>query len=324
MNMFYRWRINAYKPCIQIYVIATQGEIYSRGLAVLHALHRAVISSPETLPNIEFVLSTDDKLPPLPIWSFARERNDDVTWLMPDFGFWSWPETHVGSYGEIQRKALEMEDTSDNPSEKSWPWARKKDQLFWRGATMGLGLRDKFIESTINKTWADVKAIQWHDSTSMGSDLKSMDEHCQYKYLAHTEGNSYSGRLKYLQNCRSVIVAHTMEWVQHYTPLMIASGARQNFVEVQRDFSDLESTMLSLQKNDRKAAMIAGNSVSIFRERYLTPAAEACYWRRLIRGWAEVTPEPSPWTINNTTSTRNWRGIPVESYLLERRLTWDP
>lgn len=35
--------------------------------------------------------------------------------------------------------------------------------------------------------------------------------------------------------------------------------------------------------------MIAGNSLRTFRERYLTRAAGACYWRRLIRGWAEVS-----------------------------------
>jgi len=33
-----------------------------------------------------------------------------------------------------------------------------------------------------------------------------------------------------------------------------------------------------------EAERIAKNSVRTFRERYLTTAAEACYWRALIRG----------------------------------------
>ena len=241
---------------------------------------------------------------------------------MPDFGYWSWPETKVGSYGEVQRKAMKMEETADNPSQKVWDWKHKHDKLLWRGATMGLELREKFIDVTTGKPWADVKAIEWHNADSMGADFKSMDEHCQYKYLAHTEGNSYSGRLNYLQNCSSVIVAHDMDWIQHYTPLMKSSGQSQNYVLVKRDFSDLEQTIMKLQKDDQRAARIADNSLKTFAKKYLTLAAEVCYWRTLIRGWAEASFEPTPWEIKN--GTQQWRGVAVESYLLERRLEWDP
>ncbi len=109
-------------------------------------------------------------------------------WLLPDFGFWSWPETKVGSYLEVQRKARDMEEGS--PANEAYTWERKKEVLFWRGATMGLPLREDFIAKTKEKSWADVEALQWHNDDSMNKDFTSMDEHCQYKYLAHTEGNS--------------------------------------------------------------------------------------------------------------------------------------
>ena len=241
---------------------------------------------------------------------------------MPDFGFWSWPETKVGSYGEVQRKAMSMEDGVSNPTGKAWSWTVKENKLLWRGAIMGLEVREKFISITKDKPWADVKSLDWHDKGSMAEDLKSMDEHCQYRYLAHTEGNSYSGRLKYLQNCRSVIVAHQMDWIQHYTPLMRSSGPEQNYVKVDRDFVDLESTMLGLQRDEDVTQRIANNSVECFRERYLTPAAEVCYWRKLINGWAGVSFAPNPWMEKN--GVKAWRGLGVESYVLERRLEWDP
>ncbi len=205
---------------------------------------------------------------------------------------------------------------------EGWTWSKKVRKILWRGATMGLPLREKFIEVTKDKPWADVKALDWHNKESMSDDLKSMAEHCQYKYLAHTEGNSYSGRLKYLQACRSVIVAHTMDWIQHHHPLMRPHGPQQNYVEVERSFDNLSLTIAWLDSHTKEAERIAANSVKTFREQYLTPAAEVCYWRKVINGWARVSFQPEFFKVVNGTSV--WRGLPVESYLLERRLQWSP
>ena len=307
----------------KLYVNATEGGIYSRHLAVLHALHRALVTSPHPLPNIEFTFSSDDKLPPQAQWAFAKKPSDRQTWLMPDFGFWSWPETKVGSYMEVQRKAIEMEGAPENPTGKVWRWEDKIPKVLWRGAIMGLKLREQLVKTAKGKDWSDVKALDWHDEASTSNDLKSMAEHCQYKYLAHTEGNSYSGRLKYLQNCRSVIVAHPLEWHQHFSPLLDPKlGPDQNYVEVKKDFSDLGETIENLERDGERAKRIADTSVRVFRERYLTPAAEACYWRRLVKKWAEVSFEPT--FYQDTPEGKKWRGVPFESYVLERRLEWDP
>jgi len=50
--------------------------------------------------------------------------------------------------------------------------------------------------------------------------------------------------------------------------------------------------MDDLRAHPEKAKLIANNNVETFRERYLTPAAEACYWRELVRRWKEVSFEP--------------------------------
>lgn len=51
-----------------------------------------------------------------------------------------------------------------------------------------------FHDKTINETWAQVEDMHW-----WGDELlkrKEIDDHCRYKYLAHVEGGTYSGRLK--------------------------------------------------------------------------------------------------------------------------------
>jgi hypothetical protein len=105
-------------------------------------------------------------------------------------------------------------------------------------------------------------------------------------------GRSYSGSLKYRLACSSVTVIHKLQWIEHYHYLLSSSGPQQNLVEVERDFSDLVEKMEYYLTHTEDAERVAKNSVKTFRERYLTTAAEACYWRALIRGWAEVSFEP--------------------------------
>lgn len=305
----------------QLFIIDKHGGIYSRELATLSALNRAIVTSPEPLPNIEFTFISDDKISPRATWAYARRAKDKAVWLIPDFGFWSWPETKVGSYNGVREKAIILEDggSTSSPNHPSFPFRSKHDKLVWRGATMNLPLRQKFLDATANKPWSDVKVLKWHDDDSMAHDLLSMADHCKYKFVAHTEGNAYSGRLKYLQNCRSVVVAHSMDWIQHYQHLMRSSGPERNYVEVKRDFSDLDEKMQYMLAHEEEAGKIADNSVRMFRERYLTPAAQACYWRRLVYGWASMSFEPSRWDENGEL-----RGLSFEDFVLERRLDWKP
>jgi hypothetical protein len=234
---------------------------------------------------------------------------------MPDFGYWSWPEPKIGAYGEVQMKAKAM-DTKV-------PWKKKFDKLVWRGAVMELAIRERLLEMSEGHEWADVKVLNWEDEgAGKIHDVLSMDEHCQYKFVAHTEGVSYSARLQNLQNCRSVVVAHKLKWIQHHHHLMLSSGPDQNFVEAGEDFNDLEIAMAMLVDDDELAERIADNSVRTFREHYLTPAAETCYWRKLFRGWAKVSFEPEFFKKEKGKELK-WRGLPIESFLLMRQIDWD-
>lgn len=296
-------------------------DVNTRGLATLHAIHRALLTSPEPLPNIEFSMGVDDTAESAtPRWAYSRQKSMTSLWLMPDFGYWSWPEPKIGAYNEVQKKAEMMDE--------KLTWAQKIDKLVWRGASMELLVRQQLVDASAGKDWADVKIFVWKDDAEGTThDSLTMDEHCQYKFVAHTEGVSYSARLQNLQNCKSVIVAHKLKWLQHHHHLMKSSGPDQNFVEVASDFSNLDKVMKGLLGHGRSrelsAEKIAENNVKTFRERYLTPAAEVCYWRQLMRGWATVSFEPEFFRGGVGAVKDQWRGVPVESFFLERRLQWD-
>lgn len=135
-------------------------------------------------------------------------------------------------------------------------------------------------------------------------------------------GNSWSGRLRYLHNCLSVPIIHDLDYIAHYYPLLKASGPHQNYIPVRRNFSDLESQMAHQLANPKDSAKIAQESVATFRDRYLTPAAEACYWRRMFKRWSEVQAfETKLWedvkiddTKGKTSMQKKIRGVSFERW----------
>lgn len=136
----------------------------------------------------------------------------------------------------------------------------------------------------------------------------------RYQYLLHAEGTSYSGRLKFLQLCRSVIVAHKMDWSEFATHLMRAKGPEQNFIEVERDWSDLPQKMKYFTSHPQEAEAIAERSYQIFSRRCLTPAGVSCYLRRLFHNWAKVQGfEPEILESKGDGKGYKLRGLPFEA-----------
>jgi len=156
-----------------------------------------------------------------------------------------------------------------------------------------------------------VTDLDWQDRENVKKMLLTPEQHCDYKFLAHVEGLAYSGRLKYLTQCRSVIVvrrsppstrlrqarspfphlqAHKMRYVQHFHHLFDAdpTSPTQNLVlSPGRNFDELPAVMDALLADDARAKQIADNSYRFWRH-WLSVGSVDCYWRRLFREWREV------------------------------------
>ncbi|KAJ3047425.1 hypothetical protein HDU99_009497, partial [Rhizoclosmatium hyalinum] len=173
----------------------------------------------------------------------------------------------------------------------------KVGKVLWRGAPMGIVNREHALTYS-GEDWADIKELRWSCMKTPTSpecinltDHKTITDHCKYKYLLQTEGHAYSGRLKYLLNCKSVVIADKLEWDQHFHHLLDYDPAspQQNMVLVPSPFEEnLPRVMKELLANPEKAKTIAENAWEDLRNRYLTPAANACYWRYLVKRYAET------------------------------------
>lgn len=312
---------------LPVKVMIFQGELFviddegmtdwygTRLFATLDSLHRALVAFPDRaqLPSCEFIISWGDQpAHGAPVWAYSKKDTPDYydTWLMPDFGFFSWPEPKTGAYTEVRRAMKKLE--SDMLFEKKIP------KLVWRGAAL-IEDRAKLLEQTQDKDWADVRTINWQDAKDLEEHHLALQEHCRYMFIAHVSGLGWSGQGKYVRNCHSIVVSHSLEWREIYDAALVYSGPEQNAVRVADDWSDLEATMESLLANTTTAKTIADNAQTMLRDRYLTPAAEACYWRKLIQGYASVSFKPELYEADGQTL----RGVPYESFTLLRKVHWD-
>lgn len=80
--------------------------------------------------------------------------------------------------------------------------------------------RHALLKAAAGKPWADVQAMSRETRMHMA-------EFCAYQYPIHTEGNTWSGRLRYLQNCNSISVIHDLTYRAHYYDLLEAGGESQ-------------------------------------------------------------------------------------------------
>jgi hypothetical protein len=113
-------------------------------------------------------------------------------------------------------------------------------------------------------------------------------------------------RSEYLTKHRSI----NRTWPNQY----LASEA--NVVFVSPDWSDLEATIEYLEQNPEIALGIAKRSrKELVEHGYLSPAAEVCYWRSLIRRWSDtVQVDESEWPEE---------GMRWETFTMTGKATWD-
>ncbi|KAI9652928.1 MAG: hypothetical protein M1821_007775 [Bathelium mastoideum] len=282
----------------QLYIIESHMDnspgVYDlyRAMAILGSLNRVIVADQGPIPNIEFVFSVSDvEWNPAPAWTLCRAPDDETHWVMPDFGYWAWDNTVVGSYDQLLR---ELED-------KPTKFSQKKELALWRGADSNEE-RHNLLQAAEGQRWADIEAVSWGSPEG----FVQVVDHCDYQYLIQTEGNSYSGRLKYILNCASVVLMRRPSWIESFTHLLKPNGPDQNIVELD-SFVNLPETMDYHLSQQQQSERIAKNAREVFKDRYLTPAAQACYWRQMFEKWASVQSwDPEPWTIEQRSSGEGW------------------
>lgn len=293
----------------------------SRALYVLAQLNRALLGAAaagEMLPNIEFSVVVDD-MALIPgdegdnhtTWAFTRrlgDRPSEKLWIIPDFNFYAAAPRATSFIEQQRRAAVHDAYIMDKIPKAVWRGARWTNEY----------VRGHLLNVSSSKDWADIEEVDW----SQPNNTMTMEDMCRYAFTIHTEGRSWSGRLKFLLNCDSVLIAHHLDWTAEFYHLMKHTGKDQNYIRVNREFSNLEAKLEYFIENPKAAQRIADNAAKTFRSRYTSPAAESCYWRRLIQSYSEVAFTPEPFELSTRirmgeeVTEQVLRGITYEEMLL--------
>ncbi|OLN85992.1 O-glucosyltransferase rumi-like protein [Colletotrichum chlorophyti] len=291
-----------------------------RQSAALHQLNRALLTSPTLLPDTIFNLYIQDV--PVPnSWSHSRPATPPSSprhiFPIPHFSFWAWDQPFIRSIPHAAAAIATLE--------ASLPFEGKDPRAIWRGTTWfnnpasaNPRSRQDLLLKTKGAAWADVQALTWTSNSQDAGNVVAIEDFCRYKYVIYTEGVSYSGRLQFHQLCESVLLTPPFEWMQHtthlvkpvYSSTLLGSEAKSDgfpspraleawpdtagaeeadVVFVRPDWSDLEATIQWLEGHPEVARGIARRQREKFAgQGYLSPGAEVCYWRSLIRGWSTV------------------------------------
>lgn len=300
----------------QVFIRAQEKDWQSRVRSVLQLLTQAYQGASEEekamLEATELVISTadfDGFTDPIGSrgagWVLDKRVNEtEGQYLFPDFSFASWPEAGISSYPEFRRAAEQVNAET--------PWRSKENPAFWRGDAL-LGSQIKARNSLLSvatgpgtESWSDVKRTSfWEEGPGIGK-IVSAPEHCRHKFLIHSEGVAYSGRSKFILGCQSAVIMHPLEWEQHFHPALISDSASpdQNHIKLSGEFfENLPQTMHSLIQEEidvqgsvlsvtRSATTtgerIAKNAKRTLTDRYLTPAATACYIRAALLSYSRM------------------------------------
>jgi hypothetical protein len=219
----------------------------------------------------------------VPIFGLSKSRHQPTEGLHPDgiilipcFTLWVFTAPSIGRWRSTFETLPKIADKVR--------WEDRVSKVMWRGARNGnrwwlTGIGERRNDSTL-----DIEFIDWKPgnlSTQYSDNFKTIQQYCQYKYLLHQEGWSYSNRLKYLLLCGSpVIYANFFGWEEYWYHLLKHDYNIVVFKDKENEKAFKNLTQAIIQ-DDKKAKFIGTNGRALI-QKYLSEQAVLCYFRNLL------------------------------------------
>lgn len=236
------------------------------GRFVKYTHHLDHLAQKYPLPDCEFIITLHDGAPDciaIPFLCFSKKA-DQKGIMVPD------PDSLDGEkLLKIQAKA----------GSRLYPWHKKINQAFWRGAPSGLEMtvenytqaprfqlvecsrqHPDLVDAKFSRILPELDALL---SPYKGK-LKNIPGHLKYKYQILVDGNSCAWSRAYWQlYSNSVIIKHDSPYVQWYY-----KGLQPwvHYIPAAHDFNNLIEQIEWAQSHDQEAYQISENAQRFARE----------------------------------------------------------
>lgn len=288
-----KMRLRVFKNS-KVEVVRDYGGYQNRNPSTLELLrsslsrHQAFLSNNPSVPDeMDILIYTGDYLSSthqsqtFPIF-MASKRVGDSKFLIPDFTFHDWKEAFLEDWGSMQKI---MKNARDDH-----PYNNRSDLAYWSGANISPN-RVNLIETSIrHPDMVDAEFVDWesvYKSIKANEPIKHfklLPSHCEHKYLIHSEGISYSSRLKYLLSCGSVVFTpplHHREFWYHLIHPDHVITINEDYGNLVERLNEVKGWDLDKRENTRRSAYEA-------LESQLTMEGVHCYWTALIVRYAKL------------------------------------
>jgi hypothetical protein len=245
------------------------------------------------LPNVDFLLSVEDGFFPqspedsVPIFAVAKSLSHKGVILFPDW-------CAMNGYPNSQNKIME--------GSKQYPWDKKTEKMFWRGATTGNPSPNNWRDSSRIKLallslqypdFLDAKitsiiypslyvAIQ---KAGIFGDFVSMTEHVRYKYLIDVDGNTCTW-----PRCYELLLSNSVMFKQESNDIQwfyLGIIPYEHYVPCANDLSDIFDKFQWAKENDILVEKIAKNATD-FALHWLSQESVFLYAYRLLEEYAKL------------------------------------
>ena len=258
---------------------------------------------------MDFAIDHDDGLAEtgyLPLFMLCSFIQAPQGIMIPDFSFYNWPSSRCP--GENSRLFDDFVFNSSGRLDamiknQTRFFESKKNDLFWRGASLMNPKREQQLEkisnaSNIPENAVDAKLMEWIFDANNGENLSSqcvtMNDHCDHRFLLHLQGNTYSSRLKYLLMCGSVVLMPQQEYEEWWYPAIpsadVANEDNEIVVHIKNDISDFSEKFklfhdpnITTGRAIRTSRRALEFSLEVFSEKSVD-----CYWGSVIIGAARA------------------------------------
>lgn len=137
-------------------------------------------------------------------------------------------------------------------------WQDKENRVIFRGKIPGKVKRERFFSMFFGNPLCDLGDTSKNGKPEWRTGKRTIEEHLKYKFILALEGNDVASNLKWIISSGSIAVMPKPEYETWFMEGKLIPNV--HYIEIKRDFSDLEERIGYYIQHEKEALEIIKNA----------------------------------------------------------------